>query len=119
MSPRFGETLKDMTTARILHRRRSCPALDRSFGGEQNEWCFAGEKSPMLPEFSSWPDSRASRDINNFLDATVPRPHMRPVSKRARKEREHRTIAHFIEMLVRGQCGEHGNTISPKQPKSG
>ncbi|WP_232447308.1 DUF1778 domain-containing protein [Burkholderia ubonensis] len=37
---------------------------------------------------------------------------------RLASEREHRTIANFIEVLVREHCSEHGITISPKQPKS-
>ncbi|MFG7159729.1 DUF1778 domain-containing protein [Burkholderia pseudomallei] len=33
-------------------------------------------------------------------------------------EREHRTIANFIEVLVRQHCGEHGIVAPAKQPQS-
>ncbi|AQV92291.2 DUF1778 domain-containing protein [Cupriavidus necator] len=33
-------------------------------------------------------------------------------------EREHRTIANFIEVLVRQHCGEHGIAVPAKQPLS-
>ncbi|MBR8056315.1 DUF1778 domain-containing protein [Burkholderia dolosa] len=32
-------------------------------------------------------------------------------------EREHRTIANFIEVLVRQHCGEHSITITAKRPQ--
>lgn len=33
-------------------------------------------------------------------------------------EKEHRTIANFIEVLVREHCGEHGIAVRAKQPQS-
>ncbi|MCY1354309.1 hypothetical protein D9M69_406800 [compost metagenome] len=33
-------------------------------------------------------------------------------------EREHRTIANFIEVLVRQHCDEHGIAVLAKQPQS-
>jgi uncharacterized protein (DUF1778 family) len=33
-------------------------------------------------------------------------------------EREHRTIANFIEVLVRQHCVEHGVAVQSKQPQS-
>lgn len=33
-------------------------------------------------------------------------------------EREHRTIANFIEVLVRQHCVEHGVAVPTKQPQS-
>ncbi len=33
-------------------------------------------------------------------------------------EREHRTIANFIEVLVRQHCVEHGVAVPSKQPLS-
>lgn len=33
-------------------------------------------------------------------------------------EQEHRTIANFIEVLVRKHCGECGVVVSAKQPQS-
>ncbi|WP_157727046.1 type II toxin -antitoxin system TacA 1-like antitoxin [Burkholderia pseudomallei] len=33
-------------------------------------------------------------------------------------EREHRTIANFIEVLVRQHCGTHGVDVAVKRPKS-
>lgn len=33
-------------------------------------------------------------------------------------ERDHRTIANFIEVLVRQHCVEHGVVVPTKQPQS-